>query len=132
MADNGKTLGQQYYEAVEALKAKGTSNAEAIKKVAADFGKKENAVRGGIHQYKTTQLSGVSGTVRRVRRAAKLTVDDFVANARRELENALAMVDSEVEQAKQALDEAQARYDKVTAEVKERKADIGKKLKALA
>ena len=33
--DNGKTLGQQYYEEVEALKAQGVPNAEAIRQVAA-------------------------------------------------------------------------------------------------
>ncbi len=44
---NDKTLGQQYHEAVEALKANGTSNADAIRKVAEDFGKEVNAVRGG-------------------------------------------------------------------------------------
>lgn len=44
----------------------------------------------------------------------------------------LALVDREVDEAKSALDAAQARYDEVVAGVKDRKADIEKKLKALA
>ena len=49
MADD-KSLGQTYYEEVEALKAHGTSNADAVREVAKKHHKKDNAVRGGIHQ----------------------------------------------------------------------------------
>lgn len=131
-ADNGKTLGQQYYEAVEALKAQGVSNAEAIRQVAAHHGKQENAVRGGLHQYKTKlHGGGDSGTPRRGRRAPA-SVDELVASARENLERAVALIDDEVAQAKAALAAAQARYDEVVSSVKERKADVEKKLKALA
>lgn len=128
MSDD-KTLGQQYHEAVEALKASGSSNADAIRKVAEDFGKEVNAVRGGIHQYKQKLSGGVTST--RGRRKAETTVEDLMASARTSLEQALSLIDREVEQAKAALDAAQAHYDEVVAGVAEKKADVEKKLNAL-
>jgi uncharacterized protein YoaH (UPF0181 family) len=126
----GKTLGQQYYEEVEALKAQGMSNADAIREVADKHGKKENAVRGGLHQYKSKRNGGDPSTPRRAR-AGKASVDDLVASARQSLERAVVLIDQEVTAAKVALDAAQAHYDQVLASVKDRKADIEKKLKAL-
>ncbi len=126
-----KSLSQQYYEDVEALKASGTSNADAIRQVAEKYGRKENAVRGGIHQYKTRHLDGNGSSPAR-RRRASVSVEDHLAQARQSLEQALALVDREVEEAKSALDAAQARFDEVSASVKDRKADIEKKLKALS
>lgn len=129
MADD-KPLSQQYYEEVEALKASGVSNAEAIRQVAEKHGKKENAVRGGIHQYKSRHLDG-NGTSPTRRRRATASVEDHLAQARQSLEQALALIDKEVDDAKAALDTAQERYDAAVASVKDRKADIEKKLKAL-
>lgn len=133
MADqNGsKTLGQQYYEEVEALKAEGISNADAIRQVAARHDKKENAIRGGLHQYKSKLGGGDSATPRRGR-GGKASVDDLLASARQSLESALTLIDQEVADAKASLDAAQARYDEVVSSVKDRKADVEKKLKALA
>lgn len=128
--NNGRTLGQQYYDEVEALKANGMSNADAIREVAAKHGKKENAIRGGLHQYKS-KLNGGSASTPRRSRSATASVDDLLASARENLERALALVDTEVTEAKAALDAAQARYDEVVSSVKDRKADIEKKLKAL-
>lgn len=129
MADD-KTLSQVYYEEVEALKASGKANADAIREVANKHGKKENAIRGGIHQYKT-KLSGGSTSGRTTRRRAAVSVDDLLSSARQSLESALALIDSEVDDAKAQLDFAQQRYDEVLAGVKDKKADIEKKLKAL-
>lgn len=126
-----KPLSQQYYEQVEKLKAEGVSNADAVRQVAKEHGKKENAVRGGINQYKRIHVDGGNSSPRRSRRGGK-TVDDHLANARQSLETALGLIDKEVEDAKTALDTAQARYDDVVASVKDRKADIRKKLQALA
>jgi uncharacterized protein YoaH (UPF0181 family) len=127
----GKTLGQQYYEEVEALKSQGMSNADAIRQVAKKHDKKENAVRGGLHQYKTKLNGGEPSTPRR-NRSAKASVDDLLASARQSLETAVVLIDQEVADAKAALDAAQAHYDEVLSSVKDRKADIEKKLKALA
>jgi uncharacterized protein YoaH (UPF0181 family) len=126
-----KPLSQQYYEQVEKLKAGGMSNADAVRQVAKEHGKKENAVRGGINQYKRIHLDGGGSSPRRARRGGR-GVDDYLASARQSLETALGLVDREVEDAKAALDSAQARYDEVVASVKDRKADIQRKLKALA
>jgi len=127
--DDGKTLGQRYYEEVEALKSHGIPNAAAIREVAERYGKKENAVRGGLHQYKS-KLNGGTSSPRRGRSAAA-SVDDLLASARENLESAVALIDHEVADAKAALDAAQAHYDEVVSSVKDRKADIEKKLKAL-
>src|ERR687894_2993854 len=78
---DGKTLGQQYYEEVEALKSQGVSNADAIRQVAAQHDKKENAVRGGLHQYKSKLNGGEPSTPRRSR-TGKASVDDLLENAR--------------------------------------------------
>lgn len=132
MSEQSKSLGQTYYEEVEALKAGGMSNADAIREIATKYGKNENAIRGGIHQYKSKHVDGNGATTSRRRRSSPPTVDDLMASAKQSLESALALVDAEVEQAKTALDAAQARYDDAVASVKDRKADIEKKLKALA
>jgi hypothetical protein len=131
---DGKSMAQRYYEEVEALKASGTKNADAVREVAKKYGKNENAVRGGIHQYKSRHVNGgaaATTTSRGSRRQASLSVDDYVANARKALEAARDLIDREVEHAKAELDAAQQRYDQVAASVKDRKADIEKKLQAL-
>jgi transposase-like protein len=126
-----KSWGETYYEEVEALKANDVDNADAIRQVAQKYDKQENAVRGGIHQYKRGHLGNGSSTTTRRRRGAP-SVDDLLGNARKSLEEALTLVDREVEEAKSALDAAQKRYDDIAASVKDRKADIEQKLKALA
>lgn len=131
MAAKDKPLSQRYYETVERLKAEGVSNADAVRQVAAEHGKKENAVRGGINQYRRIHLDGGGSSKPRPSRR-RATVEDHVENARRSLEEALSLIDNEVDDAKAALDSAQARYDEVTAAVKDRKADIEGKLKALS
>jgi len=130
MADD-KPLGQQYHEAVEAKKKDGMSNADAVRTVADEYGKELNAVRGGIHQYKSRHLDGSSPTTRRSRRRAP-SVDDLMGLAKQSLEEALVLIDREVAEAKAELDAAQARYDQVVASVKDRKSDVESKLKALS
>jgi uncharacterized protein YoaH (UPF0181 family) len=129
-----KPLQQQYHEEVEALKADGLSNADAIRAVAQRHNKKENAVRGGIHQYRNRQSgNGASATPRRRGRAGGArSVDELVAGARQSLEEALTLIDREVDEARQTLDAAQAHYDSVQAAVAERRSDIESKLQALS
>src|ERR1700733_14036653 len=77
-----KTMGQTYYEEVEALKAGGLPNADAVRQVAESHGKNENAVRGGIHQYKSRHVNGnASAAPRRSRSTTRLSYDDYLANA---------------------------------------------------
>lgn len=130
----GKTWGQVYHEEVEALVAEGTKNADAVRQVAEKHGKNANAVRGGIFQYKKAHINGGSGPTATMRRLRKkeASYDDLLAQAREALEAARDLIDQEVNDAKAALDAAQARYDSVLSSVKDRKADIEKKLAALA
>ncbi len=130
-----KPLGQQYYEEVEALKADGVSNADAVRQVAEKYGKKEGAIRGGMFQYRRAHVDDDGDGARPRRRvrqpAATPSVDDYLANARKALEDALALIDREVDEAKAALDAAQARYDQAVASVRDKKAEVEQKLKAL-
>lgn len=127
-----KPLGQQYYEEVESLKSQGMSNAEAIREVAKRRDMKENAIRGGIHQYRSRHLDGGATSTRRGRRAAPRSVDDYLADAKRALETARDLIDQEVDQAKAELDAAQKRYDDLVASTKDRKEDIDRRLAALS
>jgi len=132
MAD--KPLGQTYYEEVEALKEGGMSNSDAIRSVAKKYNKKENAIRGGIHQYRARHLDGGNAAApRRGRRpSTPVSVEDAVAGARRMLEQALEAVDRDSAAAKERLDAAQREYDELLASAQERKRDLEQKIKALS
>jgi len=123
-----KPLSEQYYEAVEALKSKGMSNADAIRAVAEQYGKPVNTIRGSLHQYKARYLSGNGSVPRRRGRS----VEDHLGRARESLQAALKVIDEGVAATKTALDAAQARYEQITNSVAERKADIERKLAALS
>lgn len=137
-----KSLGQVYYEEVEELKAQGVPNADAVRQIAQKYDKKENAVRGGIHQYKARHISGdgsATGTVRRARRKAEASVDDLLASARKSIEDALALVEREPEQLKANIERlknevaaAEARYEQAVAAATDKKAELQRKLKALS
>ena len=105
-----------------------------MRQVAEKYGKNENAVRGGIFQYKKSHVNGdaPAASGRRGRRATSRSYDDYIGDARKALEAARALIDQEVNEAKTALEAAQARYETVVSSVKDRKADIEKKLSALA
>lgn len=135
-----KSLGQTYHEEVEELKAQGVTNADAVRQVAQKYDKKENAVRGGIHQYKTRHIDGTgTATVRRTRRKAESSVDDFLASARKSVGDALALVEREPEQLKANIERlknevaaAEAHYEQAVAAAKDKKIDLQKRLKALS
>lgn len=133
----GKLMGRTYHDEVEALKQSGVSNAEAVREIARRYKRTENAVRAGIHQYRSRHglsngASAGAGGRPRGRRSSRLSVDDYVMNARRALESARDLVEREVDQAKRDLDVAQSRYDEAVAAVAGRKADIERKLAALS
>ena len=132
VAESTKPLGQLYHEQVEALKAEGMSNADAVRAVAAKQGKQQNAVRAGIHQYKSRHDGGGGATPRRNRRSSVATIEDHLAAARKSLESALGLLDREVGEAKTALDAAQARYDQAVASANNKRADLEQKLRALS
>lgn len=131
MADS-KTKAEQYYDAVEALKADGMDNADAIRQVAEKQGVSDNAVRGSIYQHRNKLNGGAPSTGRGGRRAKATTPEDELATARGAIERAIALIDREVDEAKIELDAAQARYDQVSGSVKERRVDFERRLKALS
>jgi hypothetical protein len=124
-----RPVGQQYYEAIEALKAEGMSNADAIRAVAEQRGKPVNTIRGSLHQYKSRHLNGNGAAPRR--RSGR-SVEDHLSRARESLQAAMAVIDQEVTAAKTAAEAAQARYEQISESVAERKADIEQKLAALS
>ena len=123
--DDQRSLSQIYFEETEELKQQGLSNAEAIREVAERYGKTEQAVRGGIHTYKTNHKVGSAAV------APTNTVEDLVEAAERALTNALEMVDHEIDQAASALAAAQERYDELQRTGPTKKKDIERKLLAL-
>ncbi len=131
MTTQTKTRAQTYHEAVEALKAEGMSNADAVRAVAEQHGKSVGAVHGSLYQYKTQHVNGNGTAPRRSRRAAP-SVEDHVARARQSLQEALGLIDHEVAEAKDALDAAQTHYDQLTASAEARKGDIEQRIAALS
>ncbi|MGK2939684.1 MAG: hypothetical protein ACSLFR_18085 [Solirubrobacteraceae bacterium] len=130
------TEAQVVYERIEELTAGGMSNADAIRAVAKERGKKENAVRANQHQYRQKLEGGAApsprGRGRSARKPAAPTASDAIADARAALERGLAEFDQRVAEAKRELDKAQHKYDRAVAEVKEEKAELESKIKALA
>jgi hypothetical protein len=134
-AEATKSMGQTYYEEVEALKVSGVTNAEAVRQVAETHGKPVGSIRGGIHQYKARWIAGgtaPTGNGNNSRRRQAVSVDDLVGQARGAVESALLMIDREVEEARVQQEAAKQHYEQIQASVAERKADLEKKLKALA
>lgn len=128
MTTQAKTRGQAYHEEVEALKAKGMSNAEAVKKIAEQHGKSVGAIRGALYQHRTREAGG---TPQRSRRGA-MSVEDHVVRARESLVAARWLIDHEVTEAASARDAAQARYEELAASADRRKAEIDKQIAALS
>lgn len=126
-----KTEAQIVYERIEELKAYGMSNADAIRQVAQERGKKENAIRANQHQHRRKLQGGSATSSPRGRRRKTPTPTDPIAEARAILERALQDDDAEVTAAKAELDAAQARYDEAVNRATERKAELEKKIAAL-
>lgn len=129
-----KTEAQIVYERIEQLKAEGVSLADAVRQVAEERGKKEGAVRTNYYRYAKNVTGGGGARKPRSRRGGRMTVtvDGAVDEAKAVLQKAIDSIDSEVEDAKRELAAAQTRYDELVASVKERKADLEKRIKALS
>jgi uncharacterized protein YoaH (UPF0181 family) len=134
MPGNKTSAAQIDYERIEALKAKGLRNAEAVRIVAEERGKSENAVRANQYSYRKklreTAVSGYRGG--RSATSQVLTVDGAIAQAVGTLERAMAAIDGEVEAAKAEFEAAQSRYDELVVSAKDRKAELAAKIKALS
>jgi len=131
MATQTKTRAQTYHDEVEALKAEGLSNADAVRAVAEKHGKSIGAVRGSLYQYRTQHANG-SSTSPSQRTRRPRSVEEHVASARLSLEQARELIDREVAEAKNLLEAAQTRYDELAASASGRKAEIEQRIKALS
>jgi len=126
------TEAEKVYTELTAITASGMSFADAIRKVAVDTGKKEGAVRANYYNHKKKLDGGAASTARRGRpNAEAITVENALAQARAILEQAVVSIDAEVEAAKADMDAATARYKALAASVKDRKAELQRKIKAL-
>jgi hypothetical protein len=126
-----KTQAEQTYEAINRLMEGGMSMAEAVRKLATQQGKKENAVRGNYYNHRR-KVEGTNRAPSRQSRATKTTsVDDAVAGAKRILEQALTAIDQEINNAKRDLDAAKARHDALMKSVNQRKSTLQRKVAAL-
>lgn len=122
-----KTVAEQTYETITALTSGGMKKADAIRKVAADQGKKEGAVRANYYNH-ARKLAGPQPA----RTATTgLSAEEAVSGARDLLQQALEAIDRELGAAKSVLDDAQARYEQLASSAAKRKRDLERKLKAL-
>ena len=129
------TQAEQTYIELDRLTSGGMSFADAVRKVAADTGKKEGAIRANFYNHKKKLEGGAPATTtgRRGRpKAQTLTVDGALAQARAILEQALQGIDREVDAVKAELEAVQARHDALVASVKDRKTELQQKIKALS
>jgi len=128
------TEAEKVYTELTQLTASGMAFADGVRKVAADTGKKEGAVRANYYNHKKKLDGGVATTAGRRGRPEPeaLTVDGALAQARAILERAVVSIDAEVEAAKAEMDAATGRYKALVASVKDRKAELQQKIKALA
>lgn len=129
-----KTQSEIVYARLNELIAGGASLADAVRKVAKETGKTENAVRALRHNYmrKLGGGSGAAGRGKRGRRGSRpISADQAITEAKKLLTSALSAIDSELDAARAEVAAAQSRYDKLAASINERKRDLEHKIKAL-
>jgi len=127
------TEAEKVYTELTQLTASGMAFADGVRKVAADTGKKEGAVRANYYNHKKKLDVGATTTGRRGRpKAEEMTVDGALAQARALLEQVVTGIDRQLDDAKAELDAAQARYDQLAESGNDRKAELQQKIKALS
>lgn len=122
------TQQETVYRRITELTEQGSSLAEAVRQVAEETGKTENAVRALRFNYKRKLDGGGRG---KRGKAAPLTAEQAVTEAKKLLVSALEAVDRELREAKQELETAQQNYNTLASSVGARKADLERKIEAL-
>lgn len=117
---------QDIYDRVEAVAAEGHSKKEAHVIVGKEFDMKPSSIRGAVYQAR--KANGETGP----RRVRETTTEGAVASALETLEQAREAIDEEVEAAKERADEATREYKALKESADDRKAEITKKIEALA
>jgi len=127
------TEAEKVYTAMTDLMSGGTSMADAVRKVGANTGKKEGAIRANYYNHKKKLDVGATTTGRRGGpKAEAMTVDGALAQARALLEQVVTGIDRQLDDAKAELDAAQTRYDQLAESGNDRKAELQQKIKALS
>ncbi len=122
------TQQETVYNRIAELTGQGKSLADAVRQVAEETGKTENAVRALRFNYKR-KLEGGSRSKRA--KSAPLTADQAVSEAKRLLTTALDAIDRELAEARSEVDAAQSKYNKLASSVSERKSELQRKIAAL-
>lgn len=123
-----QTQQELVYSRITELTDQGSSLAEAVRQVAEETGKTENAVRALRFNYKRKLDGGSRG---KRSKDAPLTAEQAVTEAKKLLVTALEAVDRELAEAKRELEAAQSKYNSLASSVGSRKADLERKIEAL-
>lgn len=124
------TKAQQTYERAEAMKAEGTSQADALKALAEEFGQSQDSVRGAYYTGRRQATGQVSSQGRK--RAPKETTAELAVEAAvNAMQQAIESIRGEVATAQQRAEEATHLYEGLKASAGERIAAIQTKIAAL-
>lgn len=121
---------QEIRERVDALVAAGTERPEAFRQLSTELGIKFDSVRGAYYSAVKAEQGGSDRPIRTRRR--ETTPEDAIADARAAMERAIEAIDREVAAADERAREAKAEADALKRTAASRKAEIQKKLEALA
>jgi hypothetical protein len=124
------TKAEETHSALTNLVERGMRLSDAVRQLAQETGRSEAAIRANY--YNQRAKLGISGGQRGRPRRAGLTVDDAVREARQLLEQALQAIDDELAKAEREATAAAERHEALKAETAERKAELKRKIAALA
>lgn len=124
------TKAQQTYERVEALKAEGVSQADALKTLAEEYGQSPDSVRGAYYTGRR-QVTGEVSSQGRKRVPKETTAELAIESAVNALRSAIDSIEVEVAAAKNRAEQATLLYEGLKASAGERIAAIEAKITAL-
>jgi hypothetical protein len=118
------TRTEETYKAISELVDSGSRLADAVRRVAAETGRNEGAVRTAY--YAQRSKLGQHG-----RAHTSISVEDAIAQARQLLRDALTRIDEELVVATRELEAATVHYKTLEASAAQRKAELERKIAAL-
>jgi uncharacterized protein YoaH (UPF0181 family) len=124
------TKAQQTYERVEALKADGISQADALKQLAEEFGQSADSVRGAYYTGRR-QATGQVSSQGRKRVPKETTAELAIESATAALEQAIDSIEVELATAKNRAEQATHLYEGLKVTSAQRIAAIKAKIAAL-
>ena len=124
------TKAEQTYERIEAMKAEGQSQADALKTLAEEYGQSPDSVRGAYYTGKR-QATGQVSSQGRKRVPKETTAESAVEAAIAAMRQAVDSIEVEVAAAKNRAEQATHLYEGLKATAGERIAAIETKIAAL-